>query len=264
MEYAIYKKLGNELIHVDNSDFLDYKNNLICPECRELVFLRKGFTKTNDVSVRAAFCHFKTSKVDVSVCELRVRAYTQAHIQTLADKAKKRREQKLYISLWKYLKTNLLFDLSKYAEWERSAKTNKVHNFLANYAFDLYLQIRRDFIIEGVDLFIDSILNMDGLKYTNPKYENQMNDFVSSLDRDWNLHKKITKEALTLVLYDPKLKPILKRLACLLTASPVLSTYNALIEKEFLSKEWCFNFIRLLSTHITSIFLSVNWIKILE
>jgi hypothetical protein len=68
----------------------------MCPECKEPVFLRQA-SKT----ASACWCHFKGSKSDIALCELRVNSYSDNKRKRLANTARNQLLALLRKHFWK-------------------------------------------------------------------------------------------------------------------------------------------------------------------
>jgi hypothetical protein len=155
MEYATLIKAGGELIPANKANYQDYYGFLKCPECNEPVFLRQGHLRQGR-EIKASFVHHKAVP-EISVCELRIGKYSQEDIETFATKAKKQRLQKLSISLWKYLKTNMSINFKSYEKVRNDTKHNPTFKFLLDYADD-YLKNNSDLIVDEFIPVIGEIL----------------------------------------------------------------------------------------------------------
>ena len=145
MQYAIFTKIGGELIPASKADYQDYYGFLKCPVCNEPVFLRKSHLR-NGKEITASFVHHKAVP-EISTCELRVGNYSKEDIEIFAAKARNQRLQKLNISMWKYLKTNMSVHFRGYNQVKDKTKGNPAFEFLLNYA-DECLMNNSDLIVD--------------------------------------------------------------------------------------------------------------------
>lgn len=111
-----------DTITANKAEYTDHNGFLLCESCWEPVFLRKAHTAGNR-HVSSAFIHHKLSDHTTS-CELRVKLMHE----TLCKKHTLRRQQtiqKLQLSMWKYLKTNLVVDLTRWQKWLKESSEPK-------------------------------------------------------------------------------------------------------------------------------------------
>ncbi|MBE9053680.1 hypothetical protein IQ243_25425, partial [Nostocales cyanobacterium LEGE 11386] len=214
MKYAIFVKLGGEIITAEDADYEDYKGFLKCPNCKEPVFLRKAHMR-NDIQVPSSFVHHKAVP-EVSACELRVGKYTKQDIEAISTTARNQRLTKLKISLWKYLKYNLTINLKSWSTYAKDAKKVKLLNDIIDYGMQI-LENNVNFILENTLPRTEILFkNKDSRITVVPEMEPFFNAFLKDNKSNWQLHCKITKEALELFLVSNSMKEIRYRLLCCL------------------------------------------------
>lgn len=114
MKYASSIRFGGQLIDAVDCDYQDYKRlGLLCPECKDPVFLRAEGTRQQngkEVKIGAHFCHFAEKNPEqAKVCEKRVGGYTQADIDKAVAKARGQRLKLLQRWFWSVLSENPQF-----------------------------------------------------------------------------------------------------------------------------------------------------------
>lgn len=107
VKYAASIKYGGQLIDVLDCDHNSYKHlGLLCPECKNPVFLREGHSRTAPkskelIKVEAAFAHFKAQDpAQVLACENRVAVYDRALLEKRAAAARNQRLKLLHRWFW--------------------------------------------------------------------------------------------------------------------------------------------------------------------
>lgn len=266
MKFAKLIKLGGELIEAAKADYDDYRGFLICPECGEPVFLRKHHKRGN-VEIPDAFIHHKLSE-STALCEARVNSYKIERIKGLASKAREQRLRKLQVSLWKYLKMNLSINLSQWSQHVRFAKETKILKEVVEYGEELTTYLS-DFICNyGLEKTSKLIIEKDIstiFEIVDPRREKIINDFLNSRKRDWELHCKITSEALELFINSKSMKEIRFRLlACLCNPKILDEAYPELLDLDMATDEWKDKFKSYLSASIIFLFLMIDWIEIFK
>lgn len=108
MKYAASMKYGGELIEAHSLGYDAYYHlGLLCPECKDTVYLRRATkrkTKDGVISLPAVFCHFPTKDPTlVSQCELRVSQYDEAELKKRKAKAKNQRSKMFARWFWQVL-----------------------------------------------------------------------------------------------------------------------------------------------------------------
>ncbi|MEA5578701.1 hypothetical protein [Anabaena sp. UHCC 0451] len=262
MEYALLTKIGGELIEASKADYQDYYGFLKCPVCNEPVFLRKGHLR-NGKEITASFVHHKAVP-EISTCELRVGKYSQEDIEVFVAKAKKQRLQKLNISLWKYLKTNMAVSFRDYEKLRHKTRNYQLFADLLAYG-DQCITNNIDSIVENLIPTIgEMIKNQDDNIGVIMSMLDKFNSFVNDLKSDWLLHEKIAKESAELFL-SPQMKEIRYRALTVLCYPDNMNLMNKdLIELRMNTDEWIKIFTNYLTLQIALIFISINWIKLLS
>lgn len=115
MKYASAMRFGGELVEASECDYEDYKYlGLLCPECKDPVFLRGEGTrvlKGGEVKVGACFCHFPGKDPSlIAQCENRVKKYTTQEITTIKAKAKGQRLKLLQRWFWQIISSHPKFN----------------------------------------------------------------------------------------------------------------------------------------------------------
>lgn len=105
MEYASAIRFGGMLVAAPDCTYEHYLNRgLLCPCCKDPVFLRAGSSRTRgDASyeVKAHFCHFPSKDAAlVAECELRVKSMTPEEFKHLESQARGQRVRLLQRWFW--------------------------------------------------------------------------------------------------------------------------------------------------------------------
>lgn len=262
MKYAIFTKLGGELIAADDADYEDYKSFLKCPICKEPVFLRKSHFR-NDVQIGSFFVHHKAVK-EVSDCELRVAKYQQQDIERLNTAARGQRLDKLRISLWKYLKHNLTINLNYWNKYAADTKKLKLLAEVVNYGMEI-LQANADFILNNTLPRVEVLFREQDPKIAIiPEMRPFFDAFLLENKSNWQLHCQITIEALELFLSSYSMKEIRYRMLCCLCHPQSLQSMPQLLDLDTKTLQWREKFSAYLTLQITFVFLTVDWVKVFE
>jgi hypothetical protein len=262
MKYAILAKLGGELVSADEADYDDYKGFLRCPNCKEPVFLRKSHLR-NETEISSSFVHHKAVP-EVSVCELRVGRYTKNDIENIYAKARGQRLEKLKISLWKYLKRNLVINLKVYPTFAQDIKKIKLLEEIVNYGMEI-LSTNIEFIVDNTLPRVEVLLiNKDSRMAIVPEMQPFFDAFIKENKSSWRLHCKIVREALDLFLSSQYMKEIRYRLLCCLCHHKSLESTPELLDLDTESIEWKEKFAAYITLQVTFVFLTVDWINIFD
>lgn len=263
MRYAKLIKLAGELIEANAADYSDYRGFLRCPECGEPVFLRSAHQR-QEREVAAAFIHHRAIPL-VSQCELRVGGYSSEEVQRRNAQARGQRLQKLRISLWKILKTNVTMDFKPWSAFMRDAKENSLLAEVAGYGREI-LRVNPNFILhETFDRLAQLMIDRSPQFHVDSRAENRLADFLRRNEKDWPLHCKIAKEALEFFLVSNELDLIQYRVAVCMCHPAVLSRVDPLfIELDVSTKEWRSKFGSYLTLQICFVFLGVDWLEVFE
>lgn len=105
MKYAASMRYGGELIAATDADYDSYKHlGLLCPECKEPVFLRAEGTRVRngkEIPIGAHFCHFQAKDVELAKeCENRIGGYTKEEIEKRAAVARGQRLKLMQKWFW--------------------------------------------------------------------------------------------------------------------------------------------------------------------
>lgn len=108
MKYAAAMRYGGELVNAADCDHQDYRYlGLLCPECKDPVFLKATSTRTQKdktISVSAHFSHFKSKDPALALqCEQRVQSYTPEELQRRATQARGQRLRLLQRWFWQII-----------------------------------------------------------------------------------------------------------------------------------------------------------------
>lgn len=105
MKYAASIRYGGQLVDAEDCDYEDYKKlQLLCPECKEPVFLQKGFLRilvNKESPIPAHFKHFPCVAVELAKsCESRIKQYDLKEIEKRKSQAKNQRLKLLQSDFW--------------------------------------------------------------------------------------------------------------------------------------------------------------------
>lgn len=261
MKYATLIKLGGELIEASSADYSDYRGFLRCPECGEPVFLRAAHQRQGR-EVAAAFVHHRAIP-EVSICELRVGGYSSEEVQQRNAKARGQRLQKLRISLWKILKSNLTMDFRPWAAWMREAKDHPFFGEVAQFGREI-LVANPDFILNHTfDRLAQMMIDRSPHFHVEAGSEDAFSNFLNRNQKDWPLHCRIAKEALEFFLNSKELEMIQYRVVvCMSHPSCLMRIDQALIDLDASTVEWRNKFASYLTLQICFVFLAVDWLEV--
>ncbi|MDM9583040.1 hypothetical protein [Nostoc sp. GT001] len=143
MEYAISIYKPSERVYPEQCDFNSYSDlGLICPICKQEVYLRKGDIR------EPYFAHFHaTSSRQVKECELRVSADgNSTEISSLIENRGQRLEifQQHFLSLI-YFENSKIIEDAKFNNWINSRKdeSNQIINDIIRKCIDYFLENRQ-------------------------------------------------------------------------------------------------------------------------
>lgn len=262
MKYAKLSKIGGELIEASEADYEDYKGFLKCPVCGDTVFLRKQHT-SKGTTIRAAFIHHKAIP-EISICELRIGGYGREDVEREAGKARGQRLNKARVSLWKYLRTNQVIDLSSWAFYKKDMNETKGRRSLIEYA-NLVIDVNKEAII---DIYLPTseeiILKDEGFKIALDEQRQRVTQRVRAINRNRELHHKITVEMLSLILYDRYFLEIRHRILCVLCHFQAMKEEIKLARLSPNTQEWKDRFGIYLAGTVCSIFVTVDWVNIFD
>jgi hypothetical protein len=114
MKYASSIRYGGELIEAKDCDYESYKHlGLLCPECKDPVFLKaEGLRslKDKDVRVGAHFSHFPgKDPAIVLACENRIKTYSKEDLERRANQSRGQRLKMIQRWLYGIIKHSPLF-----------------------------------------------------------------------------------------------------------------------------------------------------------
>ncbi|MBE8965628.1 hypothetical protein IQ277_05040 [Nostocales cyanobacterium LEGE 12452] len=142
MDYAISIYKGGKRVYAKDCDFISYsEQGLICPICKQEVYLRKGNIR------EPYFAHFHvTSSREVEECELRVSADDNSiEISSLIENRGQRLEifQQHFLSLIYFENSKIIEDV-KFNNWINSRKdeSNERINHIIIKCIDYFLENR--------------------------------------------------------------------------------------------------------------------------
>jgi hypothetical protein len=259
MRYAILASLGGELIEAEKADYSDYFGFLKCPACGEPVFLRKAHKRLG-LDIPASFVHHKAIP-EVSICENRVNGYSREDFERYSQQAKGQRLQKLSISMWKYLKTNLTIDLNMYSWCKAQVKKFNLYRIVTAYGLEVVKQIDSYILNEVFPIMSELIKNQNSQIWFDDSVKAKFTDFIKNRSRDWALHEKIASEALQFFLTAESMKEARYKLI-LCACHPKSMNYpgSKLLDLKMDSDRWRVAFVSYISILLSFIFLSVDWI----
>lgn len=261
MKHAKLLSLGGEIITAGEADYSDYYGLMVCPNCHEPVFLRKGFMR-KETEVEATFVHHKAVP-EISICENRVGSYSRQQVEALASEAKNQRLRSLNISMWKYLKTNLAVNLSHWSYDLKFSKSKPILVKLNKLAYDALEMNGAEFFIHTLEQRAELLFNRDPLIAIAPGHASIMENFLKGKDRLQSLHVKVSGEALE-VFFTAPMKEVRIRLLAVLCSPKCLQYYPDLMDEDTSTKEWKLKFISYLTLQVAFTFLTVDWLKVLQ
>lgn len=261
MRYAKLLKLGGEIIEAAQADYSDYKGFLRCPECGEPVFLRATHYRQGRF-VEAAFVHYRAIP-EVSMCELRIGNYSPQEVARRNAIARGQRLQKLRISFWKILKTNLGMDFKQWATYVREAKEIPFFGQVVEYGKLILVENPKFILDDTFPRIAEMMRTRDKRIAIDNGMESVVEGFMDKTARDWPLHCQIAKEALDFFLHSQELEMIQFRLAaCLSHPSVLMRIDESMINLDTATKEWRGKFAAYLTLQICFVFLMIDWLDI--
>lgn len=237
MEYAASIRYGGQLFSASDCNHGDFLNlGLICPNCKDSVFLRMAHSRLTSqgkaVAVRAQFVHrADTNPILVKQCEARVSKYSVSEIQRRTRNAANQRLKLLQQWFWKVFLT-----YNRHYVCELPPNPYEITNeclelfvkFLDNFATKKVLLLTaKDHFCElftsksnrgQLHSWLDTFCNeyVTGVKKINP-YESWESKFILQQKLeifrnsvDLNMHRLIVKEVLEF-LSAKSSKPLLEK-----------------------------------------------------
>ena len=121
MKYAASIRYGGQLVDADDCDYSDYKDlQLLCPECKEPVYLQKSSIRNlvyKQTDIPAHFKHFSCTRAElVKQCESRVKHYDQKETDRRRTQARNQRLKVLQSRFWKIFLNNVLTLNGEYSD----------------------------------------------------------------------------------------------------------------------------------------------------
>lgn len=209
MKYAAAMRFGGELVDAIDCDYEDYKYlGLLCPECKDPVFLRAAGVRLQngkEVNVGAHFCHFQSKDPAIALqCENRVAKYDKAELERRAKQAKGQRLKLLQRWFLDIIKTSP--SLAAADEMNNMLESLiGVRNYLAltkamHYAYRFHLNDTKEVLVSAIiDDFDSQVLNPDWPK----SIQDRCLTLASKVDR--NMHFLILKEVLDFLAFSRNL-----------------------------------------------------------
>lgn len=264
MKYAKLVRLGGELIPATEADYQDYEGFLRCPQCGEPVFLRKAHQRGTSL-VPAAFIHHKA--VEGDECELRISRYSTEHIAQQNAIAKGQRLNKLRVSMWRFLKFNAAMDLKRYSKMVTECK--KYHFIAETVDYGLKClspEVNIQFTLDTIERMSQLLLDGDErIVATREDDKKVLDNFIKSRKRDWRLHTRIAKECCELFLSSTEMSELRYRLmCCFCNPQSMAMMWDDLLDLDRATEEWRSIFFSYLTLEVALLFLTVDWISLLE
>lgn len=180
-----YSIKRQRIVKATESDYQDFYGYLICPECDDVLFLRKAHVR-DGVEIKASFVHFTQNDLTTE-CKNRIKARKQENIRKSKYKSRQQQIKKLSLSLWKHLKTNKDVDL-KYWDVYFKAAMYKKESFkkITDHLDGLANQLTIDDLWIAFDASLSSTKNFKG---DTSKWLNSMclADFYRHTNISWDL-----------------------------------------------------------------------------
>lgn len=222
MDYASSIRYAGRWIDASDCNHTSAKTlGLICPECKELVFLVEGHTRTlkNDVKkeIKPRFNHYKKSSDD---CDLRVNSVSKEHRDQINSIARGQLQDKVKRWFWCIFSNYFLDDrqnkwlLSQFSYALKRASKGILNPVSPAHFGNAFQEVSFSFWEEYIDSFRDFILgevspNDTGFKVAVSMYKNISNRketqiyqnpyelSVAQLDMQLNIVKEILQLLLT-------------------------------------------------------------------
>jgi uncharacterized protein YbaR (Trm112 family) len=238
MKYASSIKYGGQLIDAKDCDYNSYKHlGLVCPECKNPVFVRAEHTRTAPkskevVKVEQSFAHFKAvDPAQVLACENRVAAYNRRGLERKAAAAKNQRLKLLHRWFWDiYYRC---FELERRIvgidkEENRRRLTALAHQICSETEMQQVIKAFQSFTPEEIAALVHS--HVEGLAEdagANPQsvFVKTKMQFLSSVDR--TLHCMICNEVVEFLGAKRQL-PLLEQVV---TVSKIISEQSPFLQQ---------------------------------
>ena len=228
MKYAAAMKYGGELVDAADCDYSDFTALVpLCPECKEVVHLRKGgerlSAKGKSYKFGACWAHTKGRDAEhVAGCEMRVNGYSAEDREEIAAKAKGQRLRRIQRWFRKIVSENPLIQGSY-----RIARKYKKYILQKEVSTDFFTTVLLDLLKNESQLestlrlawkeIIKSLAtdHLDTeLKMTATEVATCLSALKSFSKIDVSLHFKITRECLSFLVAF-KQKWVFEEMLCL-------------------------------------------------
>lgn len=268
MRYAQLIKLGGQLIEAQDADYEDYFGFLVCPECKEPVFLRKCHSRTSKFgaghTVPSSFIHHRSTN-EIQTCEQRVSKYTVEKVESFGGQARQQRIAKLQVSMWKYLKHNHCVNLNRFSKLASDFTKSPMLKLLLEFSMLIVEQNSKYIVDTTLPQVSTLLLAQDSRIGVSPLMENQIKDFLKKRKRNWSLQQRCAAEALELLLTSTYLKSTRERLIKVICHPLSLEFHDPdLLDLDASSKEWKLSFASYLTLVLPLCFLTVDWLTVFD
>jgi len=269
MKYAQLVKLGGDLVEAKDADYEDYFGFLVCPECREPVFLRKSHQRTVKnqqipTTVPAAFIHHRATD-EVQTCEQRIARYTVEKIESFGGQARQQRIAKLQVSMWKYLKQNHCVNLNAYSKLKPDFSKSPMLRELLRFSLSI-VAANPELIVKTTLPQVSSLLlAKDERIGMSPVMKEQVETFLERRKRNWAVHQRCSAEALELLLTSTYLAETREKLIQVICHPLSLEFHDPeLLDSDCSSGEWRITYASYLSLILPLTFLTVDWLTVFQ
>lgn len=163
MRYARSMRFGGQLIEASECDYEDYKKlGLLCPVCKNMVFLVGETTRTRGdktFKVSAHFNHFPQQKAFAEQCELRVKKYSEKEIKKALNQARGQRAKFFKRWFWQ-----IIIDRRLHVNLQSLSAYFKVHqdNYGSNLEYTKEIDNLYDHVIDYLKHKKDTKLSISG------------------------------------------------------------------------------------------------------
>ncbi len=228
MRYASSMFFGGQLIDAAEADYDSYRDlGLLCPNCKEAVFLQATSQRQGGntlIQIPAHFKHFKASKdaALVKECESRVQKYDASEFQRRASQVRNQRLRLLQRHFWNifasYYESEFGVLMSSTIESLPDEFTGQMRQLLSNQFLSENLEYTQQLIRQFVEALFNHahiLISWDRSKPNigvNPSYAIQ-NHFRQSLSGklDLKMQKLIACEVLDF-LHSNSSRPLVEKL----------------------------------------------------
>lgn len=135
MKYASSIRYGGQLIEAIDCDYDSYKDlGLLCPECKDPVFLRANttqFRSGKEVAIASHFAHFPgKDPALVLACENRVKQYDAKELEKRARQSREQRRRLFNQHFYKIISKSIGFDDAMIEITKKDPEATKIVNNL--------------------------------------------------------------------------------------------------------------------------------------